>query len=385
MLKYSRALFVTAFLFLGSAVAGEWRIVDKVTPATRDHALICHFWNATVFAPSENFTCNIGSIYAANLITGEIGYADNGYQGMPQSRDERVLQRDTLRQALRGDSLAKLDTLHKILKSEKEAAAVASSIKRERSRYLAAYEEANTLKTIQDFERTYADNDPDGLITKLASEKVIIEHNTYLEMHANSISSTQLQTFIDTYSDQDPDGLVIQARKRLTTIKKQEQLTQQTNEKKAREEVVKEKISSRKNTLNRDAERLKYIRGLHQKYANRITAESAEGYRIVSNFRIDCGADDGRVLPLIHALYASIDTLEHMGAKMKFYIQNRGSQVRIISNASQNGKPMGEQLYYEINQWGELHAHAIRQEAVLNACYGFQGSIWLMPGEPGYK
>lgn len=34
---------------------------------------------------------------------------------------------------------------------------------------------------------------------------------------------------------------------------------------------------------------------------------------------------------------------------------------------------------------GDLSAIAIRNEAVLNACHGFQGSIWLMPGEPGYQ
>ena len=39
------------------------------------------------------------------------------------------------------------------------------------------------------------------------------------------------------------------------------------------------------------------------------------------------------------------------------------------------------QVYYEINEGGV----AIRNESVLNACYGFQENIWLMPGEPGYQ
>ena len=89
-----RILATTAFTVPCAAQALDWRFVDRVTPPTAEHALICHFWNATVYAPGEKGSCNVGTIYAANLISGEIGYAAAGDQGMPSSRSKRELKRE---------------------------------------------------------------------------------------------------------------------------------------------------------------------------------------------------------------------------------------------------------------------------------------------------
>jgi hypothetical protein len=87
----------------------------------------------------------------------------------------------------------------------------------------------------------------------------------------------------------------------------------------------------------------------------------------------------------LHALYASMDQTDGMGARMIFYLQNRGQAVRIFSELFRDGKSLGEpSLYYHLNEWGDLQTVGVRSEAVLNACIGSQGPIWLMPGEPGY-
>ncbi len=312
---------------------------------------------------------------------------------MPSLRSERELNRDTLIRALKGNALAKLDALHGKLKSERAAATSAAATEREKvnaerahAEYLQAFQGAKTLERIRDSETRYGDNDPDGLIARLLPAKAALEQQAYRDAYAGAATSAQLQAFIDAYSARDPDRLVPDARKRLATAKKQEQLAAQAAEKKGREDAANQEAAARQAALKKDADRLKYIRSLQSRFGDRITAEHPEGYSIVSRYRSDCRAGDGRVLPLLNALYASIVSLEENGVQMRFHIQNRGQQVRITSEIPKNGKPMGpRQLYYEINEWGDLRAIAIRSEAVLNPCHGFQGSIWLMHGEPGYQ
>lgn len=141
-----------------------------------------------------------------------------------------------------------------------------------------------------------------------------------------------------------------------------------------REKVDAERAHAEYLQAFQDAKTLERIRDFETRYGDndRITAESAEGYSIVSRYRIDCSAGDGRILPLLNALYASIVSLDGNGVQMRFHIQNRGQKVRITSEVTKNGKPMGpRQLYYEINEWGDLRAIVIRSKAVLNACHGF--------------
>jgi hypothetical protein len=134
-----------------------------------------------------------------------------------------------------------------------------------------------------------------------------------------------------------------------------------------------------------DRGRLRYIQQLHAKYANSVISESADAYRIVSRYKIDCRMPDGRVLPLINVLYASLAM--GVGDRMTFRLQGRGQQVRIYAhiyykNVKNSGEP---QLFYQINEWGDLKLVGIPTEAVLSGRVGFHGPIWLMPGEPGYN
>jgi hypothetical protein len=223
------------------------------------------------------------------------------------------------------------------------------------------------------------------LIPKLAPLKSELEQKEYRDAYAAAKDELKLTAFIEQYATSDPDKLVPEARKQLSAIQRQNQIFVQATIKKANEDAAKAKVTAQQAAAQQDANRLKYIRDLHVKYAGRIVADSPEGGQIVANYKIDCKSNDRRVLPLMHALYASIAELDRSGVAMRFQIQNRGKAVRIISHVSKDGKQLGDsQLYYEINEWGDLHAVAVRNEAVLNACYGFQGKIWLMPGEPGY-
>jgi len=197
------------------------------------------------------------------------------------------------------------------------------------------------LERIRAFETRYGDTDPDGLIARLAPAKAALEQQAYRDAYAAAATSAQLQAFIDAYSARDPDRLTPDARKRLATAKKQKQLAAQAAEKKGREDAAKQEAAARQAALKKDANRLKYIRSLQSRFGDRITAENPEGYSIVSRYRIDCRAGDGRVLPLLNALYASIVSLEGNGVQMRFHIQNRDQQVRITSEVTKNGKPMG--------------------------------------------
>ena len=84
-------------------------------------------------------------------------------------------------------------------------------------------------------------------------------------------------------------------------------------------------------------------------------------------------------------LQVTVQELANLGSRMTFNIHTRGKSVRIYSDVRKDGKPLGPvQLYFEINEWGELRSVAIRNEAVLNSCYGSYGPIWLLSSESDY-
>jgi hypothetical protein len=121
---------LAALICAGSAGAVEWQFVARVTPPTLDHALICHLWNAKVFAPGEKFKCGIGTVLAANLTTGEIGYAMAGYPGMPAKRDDIELDVSVIPRALEGEATVKLNALYEQRLKSQEAA-IAERTRRE--------------------------------------------------------------------------------------------------------------------------------------------------------------------------------------------------------------------------------------------------------------
>lgn len=379
-----KILGMTLALMGMSAGAAEWRIYDQVaTPPNA--AMICHLWGVTIFAPDEKPSCMIGTLYTVDLETREIRYQNATEQGLPRTRDGRELNRTTLINAMNGNGVEKLESLRTAFVAEREQARAKAEAEKVRVDYLAAYEGATTLQRITEFETKYAANDPDELISKLAATKERLAKEQYRTAYTAAMTSAELSQFIADYSSNDPDKLVPEAKKRLPLVKKKEQLAQQQAEKKRQEALRQQEQAAKQATAEKDRYRLQYIQKLHAKYAGNLIAESPEALRIVTRFKVDCRVPDGRALPLINALYASIAQMDGVGARLVFHLQSRGQQVRIYANAYKGGKPLGEpSLYYQINEWGELKPVALRSEAVLNACIGSQGPIWVMPGELGY-
>jgi len=62
-------------------------------------------------------------------------------------------------------------------------------------------------------------------------------------------------------------------------------------------------------------------------------------------------------------------------------LKNSGKSVRIYGEVHMNGRSSGSSLDWTINEWGELRAVGISNDAVLNSCFGSHGPVWLMPGE----
>jgi hypothetical protein len=91
-----------------------------------------------------------------------------------------------------------------------------------RAAYLQAYEHATTLESIQQFEATYAGNDSDRLIAKLADKKASLELQKYRDRFASAKTSNDFSSFIVTYEGKDIENLIPEARRKLTASEKQE-------------------------------------------------------------------------------------------------------------------------------------------------------------------
>jgi hypothetical protein len=127
--------------------------------------------------------------------------------------------------------------------------------------------------------------------------------------------------------------------------------------------------------------RLEYLLKLEASYKKRVHFESAKAEEIVRNYNIDCRAKDGRFLPLLGVLYARHDAVVQRSenkAWLETFVQERDGEVRIIDSfRTQKGTVGDDTLVFQINKWGELRPVSISHEAVRNACFGFQGPIWL--------
>lgn len=88
--------------------------------------------------------------------------------------------------------------------------------------YLQAYEHATTLESIQQFEATYAGNDSDGLIVKLADKKASLELQKYRDRFASAKTSNDFSSFIVAYEGKDIENLVPEARRKLSEAERSE-------------------------------------------------------------------------------------------------------------------------------------------------------------------
>ncbi|MGH8434548.1 MAG: hypothetical protein ACRERX_08685 [Pseudomonas sp.] len=121
-----------------------------------------------------------------------------------------------------------------------------------------------------------------------------------------------------------------------------------------------------------------YVTDLKVRYGSRITYNSQTAFLTVSTFHIDCRAKDGRYLPLENVLLARLSEMDNEKMWLESVADSRGNQVRIYDYLkSQDGALTEPTMSIEINSWGELRTYGVRTEAILNACYGSYGPIWV--------
>jgi hypothetical protein len=125
-----------------------------------------------------------------------------------------------------------------------------------------------------------------------------------------------------------------------------------------------------------------YISRLREKYKSRVRYSSVEAEQVIESFHIDCHSPNGNYLPLINVLYARLAAADSARMWLVTDVQRRGEDVRIVDTLMGKTGPLAQPaVAFEINKWGELQPIGIRAEAVLNACFGSYGPIWVVPGK----
>ncbi len=168
--------------------------------------------------------CQSQSSFIADLLDRKI-YPQELNKNDFHTNDQYVSYiKDTVKK-LQEIDYATLESFKAMVEKRREARVLAKAdkdLKEARDEYLRAYWAAKSLALISEFETRYADNDPDGYITKLASLKSQLEHQEYLDIHARADTTDKLVEFIEKYENNDPNGLVPDARNRLPQMQKQE-------------------------------------------------------------------------------------------------------------------------------------------------------------------
>jgi hypothetical protein len=119
--------------------------------------------------------------------------------------------------------------------------------------------------------------------------------------------------------------------------------------------------------------------GLRRQFAHRITYRTEQARQAVESFNVDCRGPDGRFLPLSNVILAKLASMSAEHAHLEVDVDSRGDEVRITDVlVDRNGQEMHRTLAFEIDRWGELKVRNGRVQAVLNACYGGWGEIWVM-------
>lgn len=246
-------LLAVLWLTSSAGVAAEWRFFDRVLYRD-DFAVICHFWNATIFAPGEKPSCFIGTVFAADLMKREIYYAmDGDVQGMPRSNSERQLKREVLINSLKGEAVERLESIRAAQIAANNAAKEKTAADDARSRYLDTFEAATTLELIKDFEAKYTGNDPDGLIGKLAIHRHVLEYKKYLDDFSNAKTPSDFSRFISAYEQDDRDRLIPEAKKRRSLALADEEKIRMSDEKTRQAREIEAKATARKNEMNGNA------------------------------------------------------------------------------------------------------------------------------------
>lgn len=120
-----------------------------------------------------------------------------------------------------------------------------------------------------------------------------------------------------------------------------------------------------------------YVEKLQRDFGARLHYSSADAEAIVRKIDLDCKSSDGRKLPLYNALLARLHEGTTPEAWMETRVVNTGNNLRIFDSVHlKSGKVLDPQLALEINEWGGVNAHGVRNKALENACVGAYGPIW---------
>lgn len=122
-----------------------------------------------------------------------------------------------------------------------------------------------------------------------------------------------------------------------------------------------------------------YIKGLEKDYGKRVHFESAKASQIVRNYNIDCKRNDGRFVPLIAVLYSRSSQLDDKDLWLETVVQEQGGEIRAIDilKGPKAARGIEPSIALKIDKWGELYGVSIKSEAILSACSGLHGPIWL--------
>jgi hypothetical protein len=131
-----------------------------------------------------------------------------------------------------------------------------------------------------------------------------------------------------------------------------------------------------------DVQQGSYVKYLEKHFGSHLHYDGRESREAIANFMLDCHSNDGRVMPLKHALLLGLSEANYWPKNAKgappftieYYVETRQGETRVLS--AHSGESEGTVLL-EIDKWGTLHSQFV--EAYTNACYQSpeQGAAWV--------
>lgn len=241
--------------------------------------------------------------------------------------------------------------------------------------YRKEFDEVKYLTDITRFETKYELNDPDNLIIKLYPLKHKLLLEKYRDDFRNASTASELLQFISTYADNDPESLIPIAEKKLATRKRQDQQAEQ-QEQKLRD------ITNQRDTEIKKQARLSYIKNLHATRIKNIIFDDSYSRSIVENYHIDCKLPDKRYMSLLNVLLYAAKNIHDAGGDSSFNVTNRNKSIRVYHTISKQGRTLvNNEIYLEINQWGDIRFLGVQPVAILTQCINTTNPIWNMPND----
>lgn len=119
---------------------------------------------------------------------------------------------------------------------------------------------------------------------------------------------------------------------------------------------------------------------LRSKYGKRLTFVTPKAKEIVLGFDIDCGLQDGRIMPLESLLLLRLSQMDRPDLWAVTSADSRGDVVQITDTVMQaGGKRVASELVFVVTEWGKLRPIESSGAAIRQACGGYWGKVWRMP------